>query len=104
MRIMDATANQLRQFYGYVPRVRAWVAVEYDRVVAVAGYRFEPGRIVVFADLNDEIRRHPVKMLKTGRALVAEAKRKGMPIYVKADLTVPRSKEFLERIGFMEPQ
>jgi hypothetical protein len=102
MKIVDATAEHMREFYGYVPRARAWVAIEDDKVVAIAGYKFDNGRVHVFAELNDEIRKHPIKMVRTGRELVAEVRSKGMPILVLADRSVPRSKEFLEHLGFKE--
>ena len=102
MIIVDAKAEHLRAFYGRVPRGRYWVALEGDRVVAAAGYKIDQGRVHVFADLNDEIRRHPIKMVRCGRALVREAASKGMPVFALPDDQVPRSKEFLERIAMKE--
>jgi hypothetical protein len=104
MIIRDADSAALRQFYGYVPRCRAWVAEEDGRIVAVAGYKVQNGAVRVFADLNDEIRRHPVKMVRCGRKLMAEARAKHMPVYVEVDKYVPRSREFLEHLGFREWQ
>ena len=102
MIVVDATREMKRQFYGYVPRCRAWAAVEGDRVVAMAGYKVDNARVHVFADLSDEIRRHPIKMVRTGRLLVQEALTKNMPVQVIADQSVPRSREFLLRLGFEE--
>lgn len=102
MIVRDATADTLRAFYGRAMRCRAWVAIDGDRVVAAAGFKVENGRVHVFADLGPEIRRHPIKMLRCGRRLMAEARAKGMPVAATADPNVPRSREFLERLGFVE--
>jgi hypothetical protein len=102
MMIVDGTAAHLRAFYGYVPRGRFWVALEGERVVATAGYKIDKGRVHVFACLNDEIRRHPIKMMRCGRALMREASAKSMPVYALADESVPRSGAFLERLAIKE--
>lgn len=100
--IVDAKADHLRAFYGYVPRGRYWVALDGERVVAVAGFKIDQGRVHVWASLNDEIRRHPVKMMRCARQLMREASAKGMPVYAVPDDRVPRSREFLERIAMKE--
>ncbi len=102
MIIERATAATLRAFYGEVRRCHAWVAREGERVVAVAGYRVANGGVHVFASLNDEIRRYPKMMVRCGRELVAEARSKGMPVHVTANFDTPRSREFLEHLGFKE--
>jgi hypothetical protein len=102
MRIEDGTAATLREFFGHVPRGRYWVAIDGERVVAAAGYKFDQGRVHVFASLTDEIRRYPIKMVRCGRKIMEEACSKGMPVHVLADQSVPRSREFLLHLGFEE--
>ena len=102
MIIERATTADIRQFYGAAFRCHAWVAKEGERVVAVAGYKIANAGVHVFAALNDEIRRYPKMMMRCGRELVREARGKGMPVHVIADYATPRSREFLERLGFKE--
>lgn len=99
----DATAADLRAFYGEVKRCRAIVAVRDGQVIGVGGYRVHNGQAVLFSDVRDEaIRRYPVTLVRLGRALVNEASAKGIRLASVVQPAVPRARAFLQRIGLTE--
>ena len=100
MNIIRPSNEQLRKFYGYTPRCEAWAAVDGERVVAVAGFNIRGGECWLFADLNAEMRRNPIKMVRCGREIVRTAAMTGLPVRVCARYDTPRSMEFLQHLGF----
>lgn len=101
MRIVDATAAHLRAFYPTQPKTcRAWAVVDGERLLGVCGYFREGAGNVVFTDMVDELRRHPRLIIAAARLLLAEVRRKRLPVFAVCDTTIATSEHFLRHFGF----
>lgn len=102
MRIIDATQEHAAVFH-VKHTSRAIAAVDDDgKAHGIAGFYFDQGaaRIVMFAEMTGEMRRHPVMIVRAARAMLKRAAAYGVPIQAGVDESVPRAAEFLHFLGF----
>jgi hypothetical protein len=98
--LRPATAADLRDWYGEAPKrsCRAWVIAQDGKLVALAGYSFEPGYILVFSEVRGE---HPkFATWKYAKKLFANITKYRLPMRAVANPDIPGSDRFLERLGF----
>lgn len=86
--------------------VRAWVVDKNGEDLAIIGFYMDAGRVAIFAEIKDEARekcKWPGRlMLTSGRFVLQQAIKTGMPIFAVADSSVKGSRTLLERLGFQE--
>lgn len=102
MKIVHANQQQLRLFH-VKQTCFALVAVD-DAGVAhgVGGFYVDHVnvRAVVFAHIDDVLRRYPLTIARAGRALLREAALLRLPVQASADESIPRAAAFLRFLGF----
>lgn len=83
-------------------RVRAFAAVEGERVLGVGGLAYLPdGTVGAFVHADDEARKHKVAAHKAGLRAMAEAEALGLGCVVAmAASDIEASKRWLLRLGF----
>lgn len=86
-------------------RVRAFAAVEGERVLGVGGLAYLPGGTVgAFVHADDEARKYKVAAHKAGLRAMAEAKALGLKqVVAMAETGIDASERWLKRLGF-EPE
>lgn len=102
IRVEFATAEDLAANYG-APVERTVRAVAFKRgaeVVGCAGLYLDAGRMVLFSDVKDEVRRAPRAIVKAYRTLLGIAKRTGLAVHAVPDPGIGASTRFLEHMGF----
>ena len=108
MNIRPATAQDFVDNFKRpsIRTVRAWVIEQDDRALGIAGFYFDSGRTVMFAEIVNDARTRcqwPARaMLTSARHVLQQAMKTGMPIYAVADPSVENSAKLLERIGFVQ--
>jgi len=103
MRIVPATPELLeRTRVGKPPMsMRALVGLdEHDNVVAVAGMYPAGHRMVLFADLTDQLRGNKRDLIRGIRALMELAAKRNAPVHALADPEIEGSRALLEHMGF----
>ena len=103
MKIIKATSELLKQFYGE-PMKRsctAYAAVDGDEVFGVVGYYTDSHHRVLFSEMRDEMRDYPILMFKTGKMVVREAYDPRLPLHAVADKNIEASERFMGRLGFV---
>jgi hypothetical protein len=104
--IVPATQAMIDKLYGKpIPRTaRAIAVVEGGEVLGVGGVYVEGGRQVVFAGMTDaarsDLRKHTKVLLRAARDVMDIAAQRRLQIFALADPQVPKSREFLEHLGF----
>ena len=99
-------ANQalLKQFYGDVPRetMRAIVAVEKGKPIALVGVKIEKSRGVMFSEFTPECRNHPgfKRLLVKGIPDLFEIIPRYLPVYASADPAIEGAETLLKHVGF----
>jgi hypothetical protein len=81
----------------------AVVAVDDDgKAHGIAGFYVDHAavRAVMFAEMDDEVRGHPMLVARVGRALVDVAASMQLPLHASADPMIARSGEYLRFLGF----
>jgi len=101
--VRPATADDVRSFFGSVATtVRAKVALQDGKIIAIGGLAYFNGRVVAFADLGPEIKKHPVTLHKAALAVMAEAKARGhRHIYAGRSDNEPTARRWMDRLGFV---
>ena len=87
-----------------VYRVRAWAAFKDGKRVGIGGLGYPPGMpVVLWADITDEFRKHPVALHKIGLMCMREARATGVR-YMVATTTVgfEAAERWIKRMGFVE--
>ena len=85
-------------------RVRAWVALKDGQKIGIGGLGFPPGMpVVIWAELTDELRKHPVSLHKIGLMGMREARAMGVR-YMIATTAVgfEAAERWIARLGFVE--
>ena len=103
--IAPATKEIVRQFYGEqpMPAMRAFVALDGDRPVAVAGLHGTPtGDMMLFSSIaaDQDRSRHGVTIYKTAKRLLSLADARGWNVFACPSCEVEAAERFLRRIGF----
>lgn len=98
MTIEPATREQLLQLYTEIPKtVRAFAAVDGDKVLGVAGVYQENGVQVCFAKLTDELRANK-RMVVLGMRKVLGLF--GSMVFAICDQNEPKAPGLLRHVGF----
>jgi hypothetical protein len=105
--IFPATAELLDAFYAERPdsrpkmTTRSVVAVKDGKPVGVGGFYVEPerGRVVLFGDLTDDLRRDKRLLIMGYRAALDMAKSYSPRVYSLADAAIAGSEVLLEHMG-----
>lgn len=87
-----------------VYRVRAWVALKDGQKIGIGGLGFPPGMpVVIWAELTDELRKHPIALHKIGLMGMREARAMGVR-YMIATTSVgfEAAERWIARLGFVE--
>lgn len=85
-------------------RVRAWVALKDGRKIGLGGLGFPPDMpVIIWAELTDELRKHPVALHKIGLMGMREARSMGVK-YMVATTAVgfEAAERWIARLGFVE--
>jgi hypothetical protein len=87
-----------------VYRVRAWTAFKDGRKIGIGGLGFPPGMpVVLWAELTDELRKHPVALHKIGLMGMREARASGVRYMVATtDIGFEAADRWIKRLGFVE--
>lgn len=88
-----------------MPRTgRAYAVTVNDEPLAVAGYYYDQGRVVLFSSIDRRARQrsswYAKDVMRVARRVLAEAMALGMPLYAGADPDTPGSAALLEHLGF----
>ncbi len=104
MRIVPATAELLREYYGETPRLtlRAYVILDGEKPVAVGGFiRIAHNYMAVFSESKeDEREKHKVTAVKFAKMLMHIADENRWKLFADPDCDIGTAKRFLERLGF----
>lgn len=83
------------------PSLIAWVALEDDRPVALYGFARVDARWLAFCDLTEKARPFKKRIVREGRAVMAEIQRLGVPyVYATIDEDEPSAERFQRALGF----
>ena len=105
--IVDASEAMIRAFSPQpMPRtVRAFAAVEGERVLGVTGFYPQNGTLVLFAgiaqDARAEMQRHRRTLIRCARQLMDMVADLGMPACAYADPEIQGSDVLLKHLGFV---
>lgn len=102
MKIEPASRDDIAAYYGgpLPVSVRAFVAKDNDKTIAIGGVFRNDGRVVFFGDITDEMRKkYPVAMYKTARKIMSM---QTVEVVSLPDKEVEASQRFLERLGFKQ--
>lgn len=80
--------------------VRALAFKDGERVVGCAGLYLDGGRLVLFSDMQDDVRKAPRALVKAYRTLLAIASRIGLVVHAVPSPGIEASVRFLEHMGF----
>lgn len=87
---------------------RAYAVTVNDEPLAVAGYYFDQGRVVLFSSIDRRARQrsswYAKDVLRVARRVLAEAMALDMPLYAGADPDTPGAGELLEHLGFKQTE
>lgn len=101
-RVVPATTELLREFYGRTPprSCRAIVVLRDERPVAVGGVYLDGARFVFYGDGMDYLREHKKTLVASAKIAAELAKQVGGRVQSLADPSVPGSGRLLEHLGF----
>lgn len=87
---------RLRGFAGILDdgQVLGFGGVAYPAAIAPSVY--------VFCEMTDAAQQYPVSIMRIGRKVVSLIEELKLPAVAYRDVSVPRSNEFLRRLGFVE--
>lgn len=108
MNIRPATEADLVGFFGQKPaelqitRIRAWSAVEGEKVLGIGGVRFHAdGGVTGFLNAGAELRSHPVVLHRATLRFLKEWRAMGFrTLRATIDCRIPRAPEWARRLGF----
>ena len=103
--IVPATAEMIRTLHAELPRtVRAFAAVEGERVLGVAALYPQEGCLIlcgiVAPETRAEMKRHRRTLLRCVWTALAIAVKRGMPVLAIADPDIEGSDRLLLHLGF----
>lgn len=101
MEIRAATVEDVRQFYqsDYPPvRMRAFAAIEGDKVLGLAGVYYEGKHAIAFSHLTDEMYKHKKQIVRATRMVMKMITDRRLPVV--AICQDQRARRFLEHLGF----
>jgi hypothetical protein len=83
-------------------RVRGYVAVVDERIIAIGGVAYLPtGVVLAFLDADEEARAKPITLWKMAKRVVREAHARGVSVInATCDGSVEAGPRFLTRLGF----
>jgi hypothetical protein len=102
-KIRHATAADLDAFYGENrPRVsQRAIVVELDgEILGVAALNYFDGQMTAISEMRDELQAYPVTIMKAARMFAEILDKHGAGVLAVASNEIPRSAQFLERVGF----
>ncbi len=87
-----------------VYRVRAWTALKDGQKVGIGGLGFPPNMpVIIWAELTDELRKHPVALHKIGLMGMREARAMGIKYMVATTaIGFDAAERWIARLGFVE--
>lgn len=99
IQIVPATVEHLRTMYpeSVGRTVRAFAAVDGDRVLGIGGTFIEQNKTIVFANLTDELRSHRRALIAGVRRVLGSVRGNA---YALCDTSIPAADGFLEHFGF----
>lgn len=102
IKVVPATYDMVRSFYGHglAHSMRALAAVRGEEVLGVVGVYPEHGRQVIFMDVKDELRSHPMAFARGSKVVMRWLRESRMPTHAMCDETIEAAERFLERLGF----
>lgn len=97
-----ASEEDVRRNYGALvgKTVRAVAFKDGDEVVGCAGLYLDGGRLVLFSDMRDEVRKAPRALVRAYRTLLGIAARIGLAVHAVPSPGIEASVRFLEHMGF----
>lgn len=103
--VRPATAADFAAFTGNTPpyRAHAWVGESDGEILGMGGICYPPGATVpvMWANFSDKGRRFAVTLHRAGREVLARFTARYQRLTCVADKTVPASRRWLERLGFV---
>ena len=101
--IKPATKEVIDRYYdGKLTRtVRAFIAVQDEKILGIAGVYVDQSRLVMFSDLSDELKQNKRVIIRGMRMFKEIARKKNLPIHAKA-AQLPTAKGFLKHMGFID--
>lgn len=102
--IIPATPELLERFYGKPPvrTVNAVVAVREGEILGIAGVYLDLGRLVLFSELTDELRKHKRVIVKGIGKVKEIVQNTRLPVVSLADCSIKGSDTLLAHMGFRE--
>lgn len=104
MKIVPATQELLTEYYGAPPPVtmRAFVLVEDDKPVAVAGFLYRATRErVIFSEARPEVFKHrKLWVMRLAKMLMKIADDNEWTLVADPDKDIQSASKFLEHLGF----
>jgi hypothetical protein len=100
--ICQANALDVAVLYdGPAKRSMRAVVVRVDGVpLGLGGIYYEDDKIIAFTRIKAELRDYPFAIYKAAKQAMQLIDRRGKTVLAVADPAIPRSKEFLEHLGF----
>ena len=99
-KIVPATPEIMRQFYGQARTCRAYAAIRGDEVLGIAGIRIENHVAILFSDMKDSERHNKRLIVKGVRIMQAMIRECFYPVYAEAEKTIRGSDTTLKHMGF----
>lgn len=101
--IKPATEDSIEEYYGRkAPQtIRGFVAVKDDKVVGIAGYYLFDHKIVMFADLNKELKIEKRVLVKGIQMVMDLIENTKLPIYAMCDRSIEGAEMLLSHTGFV---
>lgn len=102
-KIRNATAADLDEFYGdNRPRVsQRAIVVELDgKIVGIAALNYFDNQMTAVSEMRDELKAYPVTIMKAAKRFAEILNKHGAGVLAVASNDIPRSAQFLERVGF----
>jgi hypothetical protein len=103
--VRPATAEDINTYFPDMdkPTVRAWVGELDGRLLGIGGFALVKGRWYGFCDLTKEARPYKLKIVRTAKMIMNEARKQGIRyLYASLDENERGAKRWVESLGFVQ--
>jgi len=80
--------------------IKAFSIFWHGKLAAMAGITIEPGRLVFFSDVKEDIDPPKLTIWRASKYIVSRIKEMGVPVVAVANKEKKNSEQYLEKLGF----
>ena len=99
-KIVPATPDIMRQFYGVASTCRAYAVIRGEEILGIGGIRFAGNFPIMFSDLKESERNNKRLIVRCTRKMQELVSEYDFPVFAEAEETIRGSDNALKHIGF----